>query len=428
MFDGGESLDASVKGTGSKPEALGSECAPANADRTKLGPNERALREFPAVKPNGPNTGIISGPGLNTHGLIETGQRVEEAVKGLSAFEGGVGVNLLVDLGKRVEEAPGATILELAVDGLPPLLENMRDLDGSNGGAIHGPNGQIVGEPIFNRFRLVGGDSLIEREQSITKLTDGTSRQMPQVSLRKLGVLTGDFDLSAKRQVVAAKHPGTSHQSGRETLVMRITQANDPGVIGLPAIFLGNGKDSKVAGSLMAEGMGFRGDPKTRRTELRFHFGEQRSVAEGKPGVGSAGGGYRVQSFATDEFGSAVKQEPWSGIEDVHDLRMQKGPEASDASGPGVDVFGLRFEAQPEPENQADEGDASQRQDQGTDGFGRGPHYEDHEEEGLKNNDDLFKNRHYLWKERWINAANTRLSPRKVRPCLMGAKSGPEFA
>ena len=325
MLDGSEGLDASVEGSRSKPEPLGPELAPANANQAILSSDQSSLREFPAVEPDGANARLVV---RSTLGSVEANERVEESVKGFAAFEGCVGVELLINLRERVEETPGAAIPELLVDGLPPLMEYMRDLNGSNGGAVHGPNRQVVGEPIFNGFRFIGGDALIERKQPIAELPNGAGRQVPKVSLCELGMLAGDFDLTAERQIVTAEHTGTSDQSGREALVMRIAQGDDPRVIRLPAIFLGDGKHAEVARSLVAERMGFREDSKARGAELGFHFIEQGSVTERKPGFRSTGREHRVEGFATDEFGSAVKQEPGSGIEDVHDLGMQKGPEA----------------------------------------------------------------------------------------------------
>lgn len=67
----------------------------------------------------------------------------------------------LVDLGERIEQAPGIPGLERFVLGLAPLYEHGRDLGRSNRRAIHRTDDDVVCPFVGDSFLLVGQDTLI---------------------------------------------------------------------------------------------------------------------------------------------------------------------------------------------------------------------------------------------------------------------------
>ena len=134
----------------------------------------------------------------------------------------------LVDLGERIEETPGVPRLEGLMAGGPPFPENIRNLRGRDRRTIHRPNRQVMGQPIGDRFGLVGLDPTIQPTEPIPQLSDGTGRQMWAITVGVLGVLTADPYLTTEGEVVTDEDPRAGNKAGRVGLVVRITQSHHP--------------------------------------------------------------------------------------------------------------------------------------------------------------------------------------------------------
>ena len=119
-------------------------------------------------------------------------------MKGFSPPECRVGVHGFVDLGERVEEAPGVSGLERFMLRLTPLHENIWDLGRSNRRAIHCADDDVMRPRVGYLFLLVGKNPLVQHPELVPELPDSTGRQVPEVTLREARVLAADAHLAAE--------------------------------------------------------------------------------------------------------------------------------------------------------------------------------------------------------------------------------------
>lgn len=87
---------------------------------------------------------------------------VEEAVEGLAAFDCGLRVDGLEDLGEGVEETPRVAGEELLVPGAAPLLKNGGHLAGCDRPAVDTAHDHVVGRAVRQVVLPVGGDAAVE--------------------------------------------------------------------------------------------------------------------------------------------------------------------------------------------------------------------------------------------------------------------------
>ena len=264
-------------------------------------------------------------------------------MQGFSAPQGGVRVHGLVDLGERVEEAPGVSGLERFMLRLAPLHENIRDLGRSNRRAIHCADDDVMRPRVGYLFFLVGKNPLVQRPELVTELADSTSRQVPEVTFRKSGVLAADPHLPAEAEVVANKNACSSHESGRIRHVMAVADANDPSEVRLTTVRQCDGHHTEVSGSVMAESMGFLCDGEPAGNQLGFDLGEDRAVVERVPCAGSQWCRHGKEILAADGLGSAVEKHSSrgslnAGLRVFYDVHGIVGVETTKAG----DVFRLQ--------------------------------------------------------------------------------------
>lgn len=97
-------------------------------------------------------------------------------MKSLATANDRMGIGGLVDFREGIEQTPSVTRLEGLVTGLPPLLEHIRHLTWSDGGAIHGPDDDIMSHGIPYLAFLISFDPLIEASEPISQLPHSPRR------------------------------------------------------------------------------------------------------------------------------------------------------------------------------------------------------------------------------------------------------------
>ena len=85
-----------------------------------------------------------------------------------------------------------------------------------------------MGSGIVDGFSFVGIDSLIELVETITELSNGSCREMAQVSHGIACVLATYSDFAREREIIANKHPCACNQASRIGLVVAVSNANNP--------------------------------------------------------------------------------------------------------------------------------------------------------------------------------------------------------
>ena len=238
----------------------------------------------------------------------QIGRCIEQPVQGLPATQGGVWIPGFVDLGEGVEQAPEAPGSECPVGRVPPLIEHIGDLRGRDRLAIHRADHEVVGFGIVHGSTLVGMDPLVEREEPVSQLSNSPCREMAKVSHGEACVLAADSDFAGECEVVADEHPGACDQACRVGLVMAIADSHHPRIVRLGLCWQGDGEDSEVAGSSVAQGMGLGCDLESRAEELGFHFAKDGAVGKREPCAGSVWCGDLEQLFAVHGFCPAVEQ------------------------------------------------------------------------------------------------------------------------
>ena len=139
-----------------------------------------------------------------------------------------MGVAGLVDLGEGIEQAPETPWTECLMGWMSPLVEHIRDLRWRDRLAIHCPDHDVVGSGIVDGFSFVGVNSLIELVETITELSNGSCREMAQVSHRVACVLATYSDFAREREIIANKDPCSCNQACRVGLVVAVSNANNP--------------------------------------------------------------------------------------------------------------------------------------------------------------------------------------------------------
>jgi len=146
----------------------------------------------------------------------------------LPSSQGGVGIHGLVDLRECVEQAPETPWTECLMGWMSPLVEHIGDLRWRDRHAIHRPDHDVVGSGIVDGFSFVGVNSLIELVEPISELSNGSCREMAQVSHRVACVLATYSDFAREGEVIANKDPCSCNQACRVGLVVAVSNAHNP--------------------------------------------------------------------------------------------------------------------------------------------------------------------------------------------------------
>jgi hypothetical protein len=109
-----------------------------------------------------------------------------------------MGINLLVDFGDCVEQAPRCSWLKLRVTGLAPFVENIRNLCRGNRSSIQGSDNDVVGPLVVELDFIVTANAIIETLKLTSKLSNGSCCQMTQITLGIPSVFACDLNLTTE--------------------------------------------------------------------------------------------------------------------------------------------------------------------------------------------------------------------------------------
>lgn len=243
---------------------------------------------------------------LGMGGLVDPCRGVEQPVKGFASCQRVLWIDLFLDLGEGVEQGPGCSGLEFGVPRMAPFVEDRTDLGGGDGAAVDGADDEVVGRPIGHRFVPVRSDAAVEVVEPVAQLPHSASRELLDVARSVSRVLAAQLDLSGKREVVADEDPGAGHETGGVGLVVRVSQPDDPRIVGgLPGRQT-DLKDSEIAGSFVAQRVDGGFDGEAGADEQTLDLVNEFFVGEREPGLGSSGCSDASELFTGHDFRSTM--------------------------------------------------------------------------------------------------------------------------
>lgn len=201
-------------------------------------------------------------------------------MKGLGAIHDHIRIRALHHLGRGVEQGPGIPGMELLMGRLSPLLQDTRDLAGRDRLTIHRLDHEIVSLWCSDPTIPIPGDAFVDLKEPLPEPTDRSRCQMPQIPLRKLGVLARDPHFPSEGEIITNEDFAPGNEAGRVGLVVTVADANNPAVV---SILTSRGihlEDSEVSRTVMGQGVMFSGKMKPRRLELGLDFVDQSSVSQ----------------------------------------------------------------------------------------------------------------------------------------------------
>lgn len=107
---------------------------------------------------------------------------------------------------------------------------------------------------------------------------------MTKVSFGEAGVLAAEFDLSGEGEVIANQDMSPGDHGGRKSLVVAITQSDDPAVVDVRVSRELDLEESKVTGTVVTQGVGLPSEDESSMDKLFFNFGKEVFVRHGIPG------------------------------------------------------------------------------------------------------------------------------------------------
>ena len=164
--------------------------------------------------------------GLDVNREVQTRERVEDAVQRFAALGQGDEV-ALVNLGERIVQRPEVARGELFVQGLFPLVENVRDHRLANRTSAIAAQDEsaslIIGQ---GRLGVLGDANFVARPH-IGQLANRTRNDLRQVA-QKVGRVTAmQRHLVMEREVGANERSVASAKASGKALVVRVAEAND---------------------------------------------------------------------------------------------------------------------------------------------------------------------------------------------------------
>jgi len=138
---------------------------------------------------------------------------------------------LLQRLRERIEQTPDVARFECLVLGLAPFAEDIGNVGVGAHTRIDATDHEIVGSLVGDAVILVGRNATILLVPFVAEHADGPGDELWQVSVDEPGVLASEFYLTAEAEIVAHEHGCTGDDPGREGLIMRVPEAEHPGVV-----------------------------------------------------------------------------------------------------------------------------------------------------------------------------------------------------
>ena len=157
--------------------------------------------------------------------------RIQKAVKGLCTLGQLCQVPVLQRLREGVKQAPHVPPLKRIMTGLAPFIEHRRDQSVRAHSDVCGPDNQIMSFDVSDLGFLVLGDPGVLIMPFREEEADGTFNQLRQIPDNEPGVLSGEFDLTRKAQIITNKYRGTSDNACGEGLVVAISKTQNPTVV-----------------------------------------------------------------------------------------------------------------------------------------------------------------------------------------------------
>ena len=132
-----------------------------------------------------------------------------------------------------IEETPHRARREGFMPGLTPFVEHARDKLIRADTDIRGPDDQIMSRAIIQIGQLVGADASVLVVPAFNQLADGSLDELREVTVNVTSVFPADLHLAAEAEIVADEHAGSRDNASREHLIMAVTEAENPAVIGI---------------------------------------------------------------------------------------------------------------------------------------------------------------------------------------------------
>ena len=203
---------------------------------------------------------------------------VKKPVQRFSSPAGCVWIQLLVDLGHRIEQAPGCPWQELTVTGFTPLTKHVWNLRRGDRTSIQGSDHNVVRSLIIDPCFIVREDPLVKILEFTSELTNGSRSQMTEIPLSIACVFPCDLYFAAEAQIVTAEYFGACYQTRWEGLVVAVPYSYAPSPFEDSPAGQVDVQNAKVALSVVTQSMSFFGDDKARASELIMDFTEHPAV------------------------------------------------------------------------------------------------------------------------------------------------------
>ena len=233
---------------------------------------------------------------------------VHQAVQRLCSFRQLGQITLLERFRERVEQAPDTPALEGRMPGFTSFLED----GGNDTVAAHSDIGrtddEIVGVGVRDLGILVSGDAFVLMMPLCQQQSDGTADELGQVTQDVTSVLAGELDLSRKAQIITNEDLSTGDDASREGLVVRVPNAENPGVIRARPRGM-HFHQSKVAMALMRQGMCLGADTQVGGLKRLLDGMDELMMRNGAPGVRGIGSGNAPDFGQFHMGGSTVEHE-----------------------------------------------------------------------------------------------------------------------
>jgi hypothetical protein len=148
---------------------------------------------------------------------------------------------------------------------------------------------------VVDPFLVVAENPVVKTLEFASKLTDGPSCQLTEITFGIAGMFPRNLNLPAEAQIMTAEYFGACHQSSREGLVMAVPYSNSPGPFKDSPSGQGDVQNAEVPLSVVTQRMGLFRYDEAAALELIVYFTEDPAVRQRKPRFRIFGCGYLPQ-------------------------------------------------------------------------------------------------------------------------------------
>ncbi len=169
---------------------------------------------------------------------------------------------LLQRLREAIVEGPDIPDLELLMSWLAPLLEHGRNRPVGEDPDVRGSDHEVVSYGVIDLPILVSIEPLRLIMPFLEHAPDTGGDKTREITDDEAGVLSRQFDLTGKRQIVANHDTGPGDDASRECLVMAVPDSENPAVI-VVVVAVEDFHQPEVPGAVVGEAMGGCSDSET---------------------------------------------------------------------------------------------------------------------------------------------------------------------